>query len=140
LEQRRLDRDADLLQANIFEALEAGLDDESDVYAEAGMLLNDLMDGGSLGSSVSTTPTSSPHRHRLEVRSPCWLSTSNSRQWSYFVVVVEQGFPTSSLGTPTFSFEPLVEDAAAEAAGNNDDDEYDSQDVEEDTNGLAYMY
>ena len=72
--ERRADRDVDALQANILDALELGLDDESDVYAEAGMLLNDLSGGGESGfTSASTTPTASPRYRAYEVHC-AWIS------------------------------------------------------------------
>lgn len=43
MKERKIDGNVEQLQQDIFEALEQGLNDESELYAEAGMLLNDLL-------------------------------------------------------------------------------------------------
>ena len=128
LEERKLDLDVDLLQANILEALELGLDDESEAYNEAGMLLDELT-GGTAFSSTSTTPTASPH-HRS--------SSSNNRYPRGF------GTPRSSKLTPKFSFETVHEHFPATFGGGiaesgNDDDDHDGSDDDGDkAEDIAY--
>ena len=109
-------------------ALELGLDDESEAYNEAGMLLDELT-GGTAFSSTSTTPTASPH-HRS--------SSSNNRYPRGF------GTPRSSKLTPKFSFETVHEHFPATFGGGiaesgNDDDDHDGSDDDGDkAEDIAY--